>query len=369
MSNDLISQEIGLCDRPKCQETTLGDTYAQIWFKTASKQSHDLPLLEVNTSRSREDGRVETSTDKSLGEDASKQGRNDDKTEELNLTDGADTEVLVEDKGSGEKSGNTANQVCTAKAELKHKTFEELQKLYQKKQKWIDNFVLMDFKNEEKKSVEPKSKGKKGKRIKRVADSALKQKSSKKQKMMQEQESTKSDKKESTDYEQEKKELIMWLTVISDEEETVDLEILSTKYPIVDWESQILGNVDMEDLHVYKIIRANRNISYHKSLSSMLRKFDRQDLVDLHRLVMKRFEDNTSEGYNLMLWGDLKVIFEPNAEDEIWSNQQDWNLISWKLYENYEVHTLLIDGTLNCLNLLVEKRYPLIKKMLEKMLN
>nr|GEX74801.1 hypothetical protein [Tanacetum cinerariifolium] len=29
--------------------------------------------------------------------------------------------------------------------------------------------------------------------------------------------------------------------------------------------------------------------------------------------------------------GDLKVVFEPNAEDEIWSNQQDWNLISWKL--------------------------------------
>ncbi|GKF66843.1 hypothetical protein Tco_0193360 [Tanacetum coccineum] len=36
-------------------------------------------------------GRVETSTDKSLGEDASKQERNDDKIEELNLTDGADT--------------------------------------------------------------------------------------------------------------------------------------------------------------------------------------------------------------------------------------------------------------------------------------
>ncbi|GKB07930.1 hypothetical protein Tco_0836214 [Tanacetum coccineum] len=84
----------------------------------------------------------------------------------------------------------------------------------------------------------------------------------------------------------------------------------------------------MEDLHVYKIIRADGNTSYHKSLFSMLRKFDRQDLVDLHRLVMKRFEDNTPE-----------------------------------------VHTLLMDGTLTCFNMLVEKRYPLIKEMLEKMLN
>ncbi|GJS79019.1 putative ribonuclease H-like domain-containing protein [Tanacetum coccineum] len=126
------------------------------------------------------------------------------------------------------------------------------------------------------------------------------------------------------------------------------------------------GNVDMEDLHVYKIIRANGNTSYHKSLFSMLRKFDRQDLVDLHRLVMKRFKDNTTEGYNLLLWGDLKVMFEQNAEDEIWSNQQDWTLISWKLYENYRVHTLLMDGTLNCFNMLVEKRVLLSSgKMLE----
>ncbi|GJS47546.1 hypothetical protein Tco_0597667 [Tanacetum coccineum] len=225
--------------------------------------------------------------------------------------------------------------------QLKGKSYEELQRLYEREQKWINDFVPMDSEKEEKKSVEPESEGKKGKRIKRVADSALKQKSSKKQKMMQEQESAKSDEDAAADYEHEKEELRMWLTVVPDEEETVDPEILSAKYPIVDWESQNLGNVDMEDLHVYKIIRADGNTSYHKSLFSMLRKFDRQDLVDLHRLVMKRFEDNTPEGYNLLLWGDLKVI----------------------------VHTLLMDGTLTCFNMLVEKRYPLIKEMLEKMLN
>ncbi|GJX51722.1 hypothetical protein Tco_0278567 [Tanacetum coccineum] len=129
--------------------------------------------------------------------------------------------------------------------------------------------------------------------------------SAKKQKLedvAEEQESTKSDEEAAADYEHEKEELRI---------------------------------VNMEDLHVYKIIRADGNTSYHKSLSSMLRKFDRQDLVDLHRLVMKRFEDTTPEGYNLLLWGDLKVMFEPNAEDEIW----------------------------------IEKRYPLIKEMLQKMLN
>nr|GEZ94090.1 hypothetical protein [Tanacetum cinerariifolium] len=92
----------------------------------------------------------------------------------------------------------------------------------------------MDSEKEEKKLVELESKGKKGKRIKRVVDSALRQKSSKKQKMMQEQESAKSDEEESADYEHETEELRMWLTN--------------------------LRNVDMEDLHVYKIIRANGNI-------------------------------------------------------------------------------------------------------------
>ncbi|GJW84897.1 hypothetical protein Tco_0158042 [Tanacetum coccineum] len=76
--------------------------------------------------------------------------------------------------------------------------------------------------------------------------------------------------------------------IVPNEDETVDPALLSVKYHIVDWESQNLRSVDMEDIHVYKIIRADRNTNYHKTFSSMLRKFDRQDLMDLHTLVMKR---------------------------------------------------------------------------------
>ncbi|GJU14893.1 putative ribonuclease H-like domain-containing protein [Tanacetum coccineum] len=224
--------------------------------------------------------------------------------------------------------------------QLKHKTLEELQKLYQKEQKWINDFKPMDF--EEDGSNTKKA----SKRIKRITDLTSNQKSPKKSKVIKEQEYAESNEQAASDYEQEKEELRMWLAVVPDEDETVDPEILSVKYPIVDWESHNLY-----------------------TFSSMLRKFNRQDLIDLHTLVMKRFEDNTPEGYNLLLWGDLKVMFEPNAKDEIWSNQQDWTLISWKLYENCGVHSLLMDGTLTCFNMLVEKRYPLIKEMLKKMLN
>ncbi|GJR57684.1 hypothetical protein Tco_1499846 [Tanacetum coccineum] len=165
--------------------------------------------------------------------------------------------------------------------QLKNKTYEEIQRLYEKEKRWIDDFQPMD--------------------TEAIKDSEKKVDSSTKAARGKEQESAKSDEEASADYEHEKEELRMWLTVVSDKEETVDPKILSAKYPIVDWEYHNLGSVDMEDLHVYKIIRADGNTSYHKSLSSMPRKFDRQDLVDLHRLVMKRFEDTTLEGYNLLL--------------------------------------------------------------------
>nr|GEW08222.1 putative ribonuclease H-like domain-containing protein [Tanacetum cinerariifolium] len=50
-------------------------------------------------------------------------------------------------------------------------------------------------------------------------------------------------------------------------------------------------------------------------------------------------------------------------------NQLDWKLLRWKLHENYGVHTLFMDGTPMEINMLVEKKYPLIKELLKKMLN
>ncbi|GJZ01224.1 hypothetical protein Tco_0519185 [Tanacetum coccineum] len=128
---------------------------------------------------------------------------------------------------------------------------------------------------------------------------------------------------------------------VPDEEEFVDPEILHTKFPIVDWESQSLGN-----MHVYKIIRSDGNTSYHKTFESMLKSFDRHDLAVLHRLVMERIQDNTPKGYNLMLWGGLKILVDPKQDDDIWKNQNQWKIISWKLYETCGVHTLMVDGTL-----------------------
>ncbi|GJU86875.1 reverse transcriptase domain-containing protein [Tanacetum coccineum] len=65
---------------------------------------------------------------------------------------------------------------------------------------------------------------------------------------------------------------------------------------------------------------ANGSFKNYKIFNKMLDDFDRQDVTDLHRLVNERYKTTSPEGYDLLLWGDLKTLFEPNKEDEIWKN-------------------------------------------------
>ncbi|GJT37223.1 hypothetical protein Tco_0937088 [Tanacetum coccineum] len=90
---------------------------------------------------------------------------------------------------------------------------------------------------------------------------------------------------------------------------------------------------------------------------------------DYRNLVQERFKDHPLEGHDLDLWRDLRMIFDPNEEDDIWLNQQYWELLRWKLHEYSGVHSLFLDGTSIQINMLVEKKYPLKKEILEKMIN
>ncbi|GJW11435.1 hypothetical protein Tco_1577262 [Tanacetum coccineum] len=62
---------------------------------------------------------------------------------------------------------------------------------------------------------------------------------------------------------------------------------------------------------------ADGSTKFHKIFSVMLDDFDRQDVLDLYRLVKERFEITSPEGYDRLLWGDLITLFEPSEEDEI----------------------------------------------------
>ncbi|GJR56446.1 hypothetical protein Tco_1406967 [Tanacetum coccineum] len=135
-------------------------------------------------------------------------------------------------------------------------------------------------------------------------------------------------KKQKHEDDAEKKELRLSLKLVSDEDKDIDYEVLDMNYPIVDWESQILGSDGEREMQVYKITRADGISKFYSNLSRMLETFDRDDVLKLHILVMERFPNNDPVGYDLLLWGDLKVLVDPKEDDDIWKNQQDWKMIS-----------------------------------------
>ncbi|GJV57715.1 putative ribonuclease H-like domain-containing protein [Tanacetum coccineum] len=146
--------------------------------------------------------------------------------------------------------------------------------------------------------------------------------------------SEESAKKQKLEDDTEKEELQVYLNIVP-EEESLNIESLATKYPIVDWETQILAN----DKYYYQIKRADGSVKHYKIFSAMLYDFDRQDVLELYRLVKERFQTASPEGYDLFLWGDLKTMMEPNGEDEI------------------------------LIHMMVEKKYPLSQDILSKMLS
>ncbi|GJV30943.1 hypothetical protein Tco_1391343 [Tanacetum coccineum] len=111
----------------------------------------------------------------------------------------------------------------------------------------------------------------------------------------------------------EKAELKACLEIVPGDDSAINIESLATKYPIVDWKTHILA----EDKMYYQIIRADGSTKYYKIFSAMLDDFDRPDVLDLYRLVKERFKTTSPEGYDILLWGDLITLFEPNEEDEI----------------------------------------------------
>ncbi|GKB81873.1 hypothetical protein Tco_0948768 [Tanacetum coccineum] len=124
-----------------------------------------------------------------------------------------------------------------------------------------------------------------------------------------------------------------------------------------------------KDSEVCKITRADGTSNFHGDFQALLRRLDRQDLFQLYSLVQESYKHHSIEGHDLDLWGDLKMMFDPNEEDDIWLNQHYWELLRWKLHEYSGVHSLFLDGTSIQINMLVDKKYPLKKEILKKMIN
>ncbi|GKA66243.1 putative ribonuclease H-like domain-containing protein, partial [Tanacetum coccineum] len=121
-------------------------------------------------------------------------------------------------------------QLAAERAEaIRNKPPTRTQKLYQKEQKWIDDFKPMDDDSQQQA---------KSTKMRPRADSE--EESSKKQKLEEEDDA-------------EKEELRASMDVVPRDDVAIDVESLATKYPIVDWKIHILN----ENMMYYQIIKAD----------------------------------------------------------------------------------------------------------------
>ncbi|GKA54853.1 hypothetical protein Tco_0753802 [Tanacetum coccineum] len=104
-------------------------------------------------------------------------------------------------------------------SQLKNKSLDEIQKLYEREQKWINDLVPMDSEEGGKKAASSK---------KEAASSR------KRQKADPDDENVKRQNLEDTT---EKEGLKAYLKIVPNEDRAVKYETLATKYPIIDWES------------------------------------------------------------------------------------------------------------------------------------
>nr|GEV43504.1 hypothetical protein [Tanacetum cinerariifolium] len=205
---------------------------------------------------------------------------------------------------------------------LKKKSFNEIQELFDKAMKSINNFV--DFRTE---LVEESSKKDEAEITKEIsskrAETELEQENAMKQKMKDDKESA---------------ELKQCLEIIPDDGNyvTIDATPLSSKYPTI---------VD------YKIYKEGKK--YYLQIIRADARFEKVQPVD---------------NMDSFLLHNLKTMFAHHDEDNVWNNQQGLTKVkNWELFDPCRVHCVIMQNILYYL--LVEKMYPLTHHTLHQMFN
>ncbi|GJW32591.1 hypothetical protein Tco_0052623 [Tanacetum coccineum] len=217
-------------------------------------------------------------------------------------------------------------------SDFKGMSYNEIRPIFEKLWDFNQNIESFESEKEQKKQEE---------KTNQVVEDVVSKKSGAKRKKSIPRKSTRgSSKRQKREEYAEKEDLKEYLDVIPREDVAIDVESLSTKYPIVDWNTCMLT----ENYMYYQVFRGDGSSKNYKVLSEILEDFDRKDVEDLYRLVKERYATSRPEGYDLMLWGDLHTLFEHNEEDEIWRDQHDYNVICWSLYDLCGIQIIIDDN-------------------------
>ncbi|GJY34796.1 putative ribonuclease H-like domain-containing protein [Tanacetum coccineum] len=227
-------------------------------------------------------------------------------------------------------------------SELKHKSFEEIQKMFDLEMVRVNTFIAMDTETVERKKEESST----GKSVKRVGVN-LEQEQEKKQKI--------------DDDQAEMKKL---MTEEEREEVAIDAIPLATKPPcIVDFKIHREGK-----LSSCEIFRADGSSRRYLAFLTMIKNFDRDDLETLWKTVKTKYGSTRPEGdFKRVLWGDLRIMFEHHIKDTISKQIREDKVLIWKLIDSCGVH--FVRFKILHVFLLVEKRYPLTPATITNMLN
>ncbi|GJX11175.1 putative ribonuclease H-like domain-containing protein [Tanacetum coccineum] len=250
-------------------------------------------------------------------------------------------------------------------AELKIKKFEEVQALYEKIKRSDEDFISIGSAEDERLIKKMNEKGIDSSKNEMVKEEDKEEEGTKKRKgghikMIARK---KARKQSDVDSEDEHKKCLKIVTF----ESILDSEIMEKKSVIAR-----LNKVSSPDGDYLVIYRANRNFRAFNYLMEVLHIFDRQDLFHLYDLIRDQFSEVTLDGFELILWGDLKIMMESstegNEQSDFWSGQQDWKIVTWRLYESCGVYILEFEDGI-VIHMLVERRYPLSKDLMLRMLD
>ncbi|GJV99273.1 hypothetical protein Tco_1554525 [Tanacetum coccineum] len=229
-------------------------------------------------------------------------------------------------------------------SDLKTKTFEEIQVLYERLNRQDQNFVAIGFAKDEIhiKEMNDESKDPEKKRLKK--------------RVVNEEDTTKVPAEQEVTEQGTKKR------------KSGHVKMIARKRP----RPQPDDDSDDEHRKCLRIITFDSTIdSEIMETKSFIARLHKVSSPDRNYLVVYRVNGHF-RAFNYLMEGDLKIMMESSTEENdqgnFWNNQQEWEIVRWRLYEACGVCILeLKDGTI--IYMLVERRYPLSKELLQRMLD
>ncbi|GJS91610.1 putative ribonuclease H-like domain-containing protein [Tanacetum coccineum] len=203
---------------------------------------------------------------------------------------------------------------------LKTKNFEEIQVLYEKVKRSDESFIAIDFAEDERqiKVMNERAKDPKKKRV--IKEN---QKEEDTAKVLAEHEVTEQGTKK---------------------RKSGHVKMIARKRPKPQPDSdsddehrKCLKIIQFDNGDYLVVYRANGHFRAFNYLMEVLHILDRHDLFHLYELVIEQYSEITPEGIKLILLGDLKIMMESSIEEndqgDFWNNQQEWEIVRWRLYK------------------------------------